>query len=90
MFIPSIASKVVEFCSVTALSNQTQFLEELSNSYWRTPTDTKDVLKMQLRTDCPQGLRLVSGRHLRELEWLIHCSPLHPIESLPNRAPDVV
>ena len=49
------------------LSNQTRFQqEELSNNCWRTPTATKEVLKMQLKADFPQELRLVSGRDLDE------------------------
>ena len=56
------------------LSKQTQFQQgELSDSYWQTPTDTKEVLKMQLQTDCPQGLHLGSARNLYEIAWLIHC-----------------
>ena len=73
------------------LSNQTRFQrEELSNGYWQTPTDTKEVLQMHLQRDCPQGPRLVSGRHLDEFAWSIDCLPPHPVESLPDRAPGAV
>ena len=73
------------------LSNQTRFQqEELSNNCWRTPTATKEVLKMQLQTDFPQELRLVSGRDLHAFAWSIGCFPPHPVESLPDRAPGAV
>ena len=72
-------------------SNQTRFQqEELSNNCWRTPTATKEVLKMQLQTDFPKELRLVSGRDLDEFAWFIGCFPPHPVESLPDQAPGAV
>ena len=92
--IPSIASNLIlsrrrhSRARLPVPSNHLRIQqEELSNNCWRTPMATKGVLKMQLQTDFPQELRLVSGRDLGAFAWSIDCFPPHPVESLPDRAP---
>ena len=88
--IPSIASKVVESCPFTASAlpwTTTRFqLEALSDSCWR--------IRRRCRRGCIRRieyeLRLVPGRHLHEIVWLIDCFPPHPVESLLDRAPGAV